>query len=66
MNRIRFVHVALVALVAALAVPAAGVSKSTAMPTSVWLTVLPWMTTTLWPSRRWIAFTCCAATGLTK
>jgi putative spermidine/putrescine transport system substrate-binding protein len=34
-KRIRFVHVALAALVVALVVPAAGVSKSTAVPTSV-------------------------------
>ena len=35
MNRIRFVHVALAAVVAALDVPAAGVSKGSAVPTSV-------------------------------
>ena len=35
MKRIRFVHVAFVAVVAALAVPAAGVSKGNAVPTSV-------------------------------
>ncbi len=35
MKRIRFVHVAFAAVVAALAVPAAGVSKGNAVPTSV-------------------------------
>ena len=35
MKRIRFVHVAFAALVAALAVPAAGVSKGNAVPTAV-------------------------------
>ena len=35
MKRIRFVHVTFAALVAALAVPAAGVSKGSAVPSSV-------------------------------
>ena len=38
MKRIRFVHVALAAVVVALAVPAAGVSKGSAVPTSVRIT----------------------------
>lgn len=57
MKRIRFVYVALVALVAVLAVPAAGVSKGTGVPTSVGagegkLTLIAWEGYT---EKQWVA-----------
>jgi putative spermidine/putrescine transport system substrate-binding protein len=57
MKRIRFVHVALAALVTALAVPAAGVSKGSDMPTSVGagegkLTLIAWEGYT---EKQWVA-----------
>ena len=57
MKRIRFVHVALVALVGALVIPAAGVSKSTGVPTSVGagegkLTLIAWEGYT---EKQWVA-----------
>ena len=57
MKRIRFVHVAFAALVAALAVPAAGVSKGNAVPTSVGkgegkLTLVAWEGYT---EKQWVA-----------
>ena len=57
MKRIRFVHVTFAALVAALAVPAAGVSKGNAVPTSVGkgegaLTLIAWEGYT---EKQWVA-----------
>ena len=57
MKRIRFVHVALAAIVVALAVPAAGVSKAGALPTSVGkgegkLTLVAWEGYT---EKQWVA-----------
>ncbi len=57
MKRIRFVHVAFAALVAALAVPAAGVSKGNAVPTSVGkgegaLTMIVWEG---YAEKQWVA-----------
>ena len=57
MKRIRFVHVALAALVGALVIPAAGVSKSTGVPTSVGagegkLTLIAWEGYT---EKQWVA-----------
>ena len=57
MKRIRFVHVALAAVVAALAVPAAGVSKGSALPSSVGkgegaLTLVAWEGYT---EKQWVA-----------
>lgn len=57
MKRIRFVHVAPVLLVAALAVPAAGVSNSTTVPTSIGkgegkLTLVAWEGYT---EKQWVA-----------
>ncbi len=57
MKRIRFVHVALAAVVVALAVPAAGVSKGSAVPTSIGkgegkLTLVAWEGYT---EKQWVA-----------
>ena len=57
MKRIRFVHVTFAALVAALAVPAAGVSKGNAVPTSVGkgegaLTMIVWEG---YAEKQWVA-----------
>ena len=57
MKRIRFVHVAFAALVAALAVPAAGVSKGSAVPSSVGkgegkLTMIVWEG---YAEKQWVA-----------